>query len=268
MSDEDIEKRWQEFTALLRKTNRAGMEDLVHWLETKTDFKTSPASTRYHLNCKGGLLEHSLNVYYSLVEDFKVFHKLLQIPEDTLIISALLHDICKANTYITEMRNVKRGNEWVQEPFYRRYDTFSVGHGEKSVILAQHYIKLTPVEIMMIRWHMGYANRPQYDTEISEAYTEYPEALLLNWADEVATFLVEGNYEGVEKFSKAGFNNLFKGRSAVESLNILENSQTIQIDGVEYKLAPEDAVVDNIAVIQLRYNGQLVKVYKNDDLPF
>ena len=38
----------EEFLALLRKTNREGIEDLINFIEEKTDFFTSPASTRFH----------------------------------------------------------------------------------------------------------------------------------------------------------------------------------------------------------------------------
>lgn len=270
MSEEDIEKRWQEFVSLLRQAKRDGMEELIDWLGNRSDFKTCPASTKYHCNCKGGLLEHSLNVYHALKDDFKVFIDILQIPEDTVIISALLHDICKANIYITEMRNVKKNNEWVQEPYYKVDDPLPLGHGEKSVILAQRYIKLTAVEVMMIRWHMGYADRPQYDVPISEAYTKFPQTLLLNWADEVSTFMIEGNYDGMEKFEHCGYNDLFKGRSATESLKELNKPKTINIDGFEYELAPIDAVVDNNEIITVTFNNQLVKVYapEGDGLPF
>lgn len=271
MNNEDIEKYWQEYVSLLRKTGREGIESLITWLGEKSDFKYAPASTKYHLNCKGGLMIHSLNVYYSLIDDFKHFVELFEIPEDTLIISALLHDICKANTYITEMRNVKKDGEWVQEPFYKTDDPFPIGHGEKSVIIAQNHIKLTSLEVMMIRWHMGYADRPQYDVPISEAYTKFPQALLLNWADCVSTFMLEGNYDGMEKFKHAGYNDLFEGRSVVDSLRIKTQPKRIKVDGFEYDVAPEDAIVDNENIILVNaYTGQQVKVYAphRDGLPF
>ena len=41
---------------------REGLDKLIDWLE-KSDFFEAPASTKYHGNYAGGLLEHSLNVY-------------------------------------------------------------------------------------------------------------------------------------------------------------------------------------------------------------
>lgn len=55
-------KNKERFIELLRSTKREGIEELIAWLET-TDFYIAPASTRFHGNYEGGLLEHSLNVY-------------------------------------------------------------------------------------------------------------------------------------------------------------------------------------------------------------
>ena len=62
----------EEFIELLRSTKREGIENLLNFLE-KSDFYTAPASTRFHGNYEGGLVEHSLKVYEILkhkVEDF------------------------------------------------------------------------------------------------------------------------------------------------------------------------------------------------------
>ena len=52
----------EEFIELLKSTNREGMGNLLNFLE-KSDFYKAPASTRFHGNYEGGLLEHSLKVY-------------------------------------------------------------------------------------------------------------------------------------------------------------------------------------------------------------
>ena len=47
---------------------REGAKELLEYLtdESKCDFFSSPASTRYHGAYEGGLLEHSINVYKCL----------------------------------------------------------------------------------------------------------------------------------------------------------------------------------------------------------
>ena len=88
----------EEFIELLRSTKREGIENLLNFLE-KSDFYTAPASTRFHGNYEGGLLEHSMKVYEILQEKVKNAPIALNIPPETLIIVPLLHDLCKANFY-------------------------------------------------------------------------------------------------------------------------------------------------------------------------
>ena len=53
-----------------RYVTRPGSEKLLDWLDTKTDFFTAPASTRFHGAYDGGLCAHSLNVYRVLRSSF------------------------------------------------------------------------------------------------------------------------------------------------------------------------------------------------------
>ena len=66
---EAMEENKKVFLDLLKSVDRKGIDSLIDYLETKTDFYTAPASTKYHNNCIGGLLAHTLNVY----ESFKKF---------------------------------------------------------------------------------------------------------------------------------------------------------------------------------------------------
>ena len=70
-----------------------------------TDFFTAPASTRFHAAYEGGLLDHSLNVYNVLIS--KHFNPETDDLESYTIVS-LLHDLCKAGFYKTELRNRKK----------------------------------------------------------------------------------------------------------------------------------------------------------------
>ena len=112
----------EEFISLLRSTNRKGIEDLIAYLET-TDFYDAPASTRYHNSKPMGLLKHSLNVYRALKE----INGIEKYQEDTIILVSLLHDICKIGFYTMSMRNVKKGNAWVCEPYYTVDDKTPLG---------------------------------------------------------------------------------------------------------------------------------------------
>lgn len=187
METKKIQKMWEEYKNLLLSTKRPGIEELVDWLDN-SDFKVAPASTRYHGNYEGGLLEHSLTVYKEAIRQ-KDLIKLFNVPEDTLIITALLHDICKVNFYTQEMRNVKENGAWIQKPFYKVDDLFPIGHAEKSVIITQQFIKLNEVEIAMIRNHMG-AFKDDL-TNVSLLFNKFPEALIIHIADMLATYVIE-----------------------------------------------------------------------------
>ena len=54
-------KRFKEI--FVSQIDRPGAADLIAWLES-TDFFTAPASTKHHGAFPGGLVGHSLNVYY------------------------------------------------------------------------------------------------------------------------------------------------------------------------------------------------------------
>lgn len=188
--DKEAQKRLaDDFVELLRTTNRDGIEELIRYLQEETDFFTAPASTKYHGAFAGGLLMHSINVCAELRLDpnSKVY------PTETLIIVALLHDICKANCYRTEKRNVKENGGWVEKQIYVFEDELPLGHGEKSLYLASKFIKLSDEEAAAIRWHMGAFDCAFRggDRGLNAAYEKYPLAVLLHMADMRATYPVE-----------------------------------------------------------------------------
>lgn len=176
----------KEYLELLRGTNREGIEKLIEFLE-KTDFFTAPASTKYHNNFEGGLLQHSLNVY-------KALEKLAgdKYPEETIRIIALLHDVCKVNFYKVDYRNKKdETGQWIKEPYYTTDDMMPLGHGEKSVMIISEFIKLTKEELYSIRWHMGgYEPKENYGY-ISKTFEKYPLAVYTHMADLMATYIME-----------------------------------------------------------------------------
>ncbi len=176
----------EEIIKLLRSTNRDGMENLIEFLE-KSDFFKAPASTRFHGDHEGGLAEHSFKVYEILKD--KVKNSALDIPEETIIISSLLHDICKTNFYKIDYRNAKNSlGVWEKVPYYTVEDTIPYGHGEKSVMMITEYIKLTNNEKYAIRWHMGFSEPKELYITLGQAFTKYPLALLLHEADLEATY--------------------------------------------------------------------------------
>lgn len=181
LTQDRIESNKQTILELLRKTSRPGMDRLLDWIENKSDFFIAPASTKYHLACEGGLAEHSMNVYRLLAG--KVSSGLLDLPDDTVIITALLHDLCKVNFYVRETKNVKEGTKmgpygkpvanWVEKEVWAINDTLPIGHGEKSCYLIQSYIRLKEEEFAMIRFHMG-SDRNGYPDPLQKQLRSIP----------------------------------------------------------------------------------------------
>lgn len=187
---------------LLNSTGRKGMDRVIKYLE-ETDFFIAPASTKYHSNYEGGLAEHSLNVYELFSEKNKRFD--LGLSEETVTIVALLHDICKVNFYNKqELWRKNDKNRWESYIGYKVIDDFPIGHGEKSVIMLQSFIRLTKEEMLMIRWHMGNTEPKELMMHIGNAYNMVPAAAALHTADMEASFLLEKHVEPGEN-GQVGF---------------------------------------------------------------
>ena len=190
------------FRDLLLSTKREGMDNVIIRLEELGFFK-APASTKFHLNYEGGLLEHSMNVCDMALELRDLMFKKKDglhdaLPKESVIIAALLHDVCKADVYKPAIKRQK--NEygvWCDVPGYDvDYSNFPLGHGEKSVIwLLQNGLKLTEDEIMAIRWHMGAWDLSLHSYEAQKNFVEAgshsPLVPLLQTADTLAALIVE-----------------------------------------------------------------------------
>ncbi len=180
--------------------SRPGSDKLLEYLlSSSSDFFTAPASTRYHGNYEGGLVEHSLNVYDCLV-DYLSREKVkndfnLSYSDETIAIVSLLHDLCKINVYKAGFRNTKDENgKWIQVPNYTFEDLLPYGHGEKSVYIISGFMRLTREEAFAIRYHMGFSGE-ENKTTVGNALEMFPLALAINIADMEATFLLEGENE-------------------------------------------------------------------------
>jgi 23S rRNA maturation-related 3'-5' exoribonuclease YhaM len=96
----------EKFNKAMEFISRDGLQDFIKWLENETDFFTAPSSTAFHGNFIEGLLQHSVNVLEFAIHNFNILVK--KKPEyehlrESLIISAIFHDVCKTNQYkITE----------------------------------------------------------------------------------------------------------------------------------------------------------------------
>lgn len=197
-----VQENKDEFCRLLRSTKREGVEYVIEDLENLGFFE-APASTRFHLCNRGGLVEHSLNVCKAALELLPIMHRMRpdlkdSLREDSVILCSLLHDVNKAEIYKPVVK--KRKNAMGVWEDFDSYDVdfsnFPMGHGEKSVIvLLLSGLQLHDDEMLAIRWHMAAWDLAFQSAEaksnINAARDKYPLCGLIQCADTLAANILE-----------------------------------------------------------------------------
>lgn len=194
--EKTIEEFRNEYIDLFKKhITREGADALLDYLKNHSDFFSAPASGRRHSSYEGGLVVHSLNTYNRfknkiLLEYGENYQQ--TISDESIAIISLLHDVCKVNTYTVDYRNQKVDGQWIQVPYYAYNNSLPYGHGEKSVYIISGFMRLTREEAMAINWHMGgFDPRSQIGTDMSEAFSRFPMAVMFHVSDLEATYLDE-----------------------------------------------------------------------------
>ena len=193
----------EQFIGALSATGRKGIDVVLDKLE-EAGFFDAPASSRFHLSCKGGLLEHSLNVYRAALmvreQILKVRPELEeQLPLDSVAICTLLHDTCKCDIYKEGILSRKNADGYWEKYVGYQVDYnmgLPLGHGEKSVILLLSWgLELKPEEMLAIRWHMSAWDIPMQSPEHKESFNAAkaltPLVSLVQTADGIASGLLE-----------------------------------------------------------------------------
>ena len=218
LTDEQIEYNKNRFLNIVQSITREGvnMERLIAQLNG-SDFFEAPASAIYHNAFRGGLCDHCLNVYDTLVSFCEAIYPdevdelgnfvatTCPYSEDTLKIVALFHDFDKMNKYERTVQNKKIYSEtgskydemgkydWVSVPGYKRKDskdTFFIGsHAENSVYMTETFIPLSSEEHAAILAHGSVYENPKMDS--TGIFSRYHLACLLHVADLTSTMVVE-----------------------------------------------------------------------------
>ena len=213
-TDEQLANMKSEFIELINSIEREGFKKdaLLAKLES-SDFYVAPASTKFHNHIKGGLLDHSLNVYYnlkSLVERKGLKDK---ISEDSIKIVGLLHDLAKINYYKIFYKNEKHYSDygskrdeggkfdWVAVQGYTTLDDsekFIFGNHEQTCqYMISVYVPLTYVESIAILHHHGGKGYDSAPDNVNGVFNRYPLAVLLHIADMLSAYIDESYDESV-----------------------------------------------------------------------
>lgn len=178
------EEQKNKIIGLLKQTGRENIDKVVEWMEQNRFFE-SPASISHHNRFYGGLATHSFEVYEEAVK--LNAEREAPLPEDSVVLCALLHDLCKSDLYYydKEARSTKKKPEVTAQ-----------GHGIRSVrILKSCGLPLSREEELAIWWHMGEHEEPFDQTEVYESTKGIPLCNLIRKADHEAAAKKEPKYE-------------------------------------------------------------------------
>ena len=123
MTNQEIKN---EIIKRLFETNREGIEDTIKYLEESDYFSTG---CHTHHIFSGGLARHSLETCNYALRNGS------NLPADSIVLAAILHDTCSAHSYVA--RHIHR-------------------HGSRSVRILREicHLKLTKEEYEAILLHM------------------------------------------------------------------------------------------------------------------
>lgn len=162
-------------------------DDMMEYLMAY-GFFTAPASTKYHGNYEGGLLEHSYMVTKFLLTLTQDNHLIWRKARSPFIVG-MFHDLCKIDQYRHPASDLVVDGMLLPDPSKWEYnpDTLLKGHGDKSVMLLSQFYTLTDEEIMCIRYHMGAFTDKSEWNDYTRAVRNYPNVLWTHQADMLAS---------------------------------------------------------------------------------
>jgi hypothetical protein len=228
LTEEQIKQNKEKFIELVKSISIEGanIDGLISFLEG-SDFFNAPASTQYHSSFKGGLCQHSLNVYSNLtkiVDTFALEHKIIKstteegieveenliLPKyssDTLKIVGLLHDLSKVNFYEKYIQNKKMYSldgskqdemgryDWVSVESYKVIDSkdrmIAGSKGMNSFLLVSRFIPLEHEEVVALVNQYAGSNKSENTEDLPSILNKYNLAVYLHMADTISTYCTE-----------------------------------------------------------------------------
>ena len=196
-----------EFLTLAKKyIRRDGIEKLLAYLD-RSDFFVCPATTAYNLSVEGGLCQHSLNTFKTLIKHYygKPLEELTNEDEartfegdmtiESIAIVGLLASICKVDCYVKDFKNVKVNGRWEQQEYWRWDEKFIYpGRGSKSVYILQQYLRLYVEEAQAISFYLAGEDNlfaGVVDTTYRKVYEHSRLALYLHLSEMESTYLTD-----------------------------------------------------------------------------
>ena len=191
MGEQEVMQRYENLKSLVT-VQKEGFQKLMSFLESKTEWLKSPASTKFHLCKEGGLLEHSCNVAENLLRIKATLAP--HVSDESCVIVGLLHDLGKCgmpgNPQYIKNEPTDRQKQFgypasIPYAFNTKLTYLSVPI--RSIYYVLKFLNLTEEEVQAIVYHDG-----QYvDDNASVATKEMPLTLMLQFADTWSSFVTE-----------------------------------------------------------------------------
>jgi hypothetical protein len=199
-------ERFVELMAQCRdeRTRRLGhkmgdqIQDLVQFLTSRTNWMSTPASTKYHLAVEGGLVIHSVNVTETAIR----LRDLLMpaIPIDSVILCGMCHDAGKiysqanpdgtiAPRYIPNI--LTGGRQSDAKPYDYNKGGNEISLTVKDLLIPLRFVDMSDAEMQAIL----YADGPFVTVNDSLRHNETPLACIIHWADYFEGHIVEGDID-------------------------------------------------------------------------
>ncbi|HPD60225.1 MAG TPA: HD domain-containing protein [Thermodesulfobacteriota bacterium] len=169
------------------KTREKEVRSFLAFLQEKTSWLTSPASTRFHNNFEQGLLRHSILVSELLLQLKEIWSP--DINNESCVICGLFHDVGKVGLpgKPLYLPNPEGRSKCGEKKYTINPDLVYLGLGVRSLLLVNKFIPLSEDEAQAIAYHDG-----QYIEENKQiAHREEPMTLLLSYADNWAGEVLE-----------------------------------------------------------------------------
>lgn len=164
----------EKFENLARMTEKANIENLIQYCKD-SDFYTAWASSSYHLNMQGGLLQHSLNVCEYAMTLWNSFNS--KVSLQSVIFCSLFHDLGKSGLKGDEYyvpNTLKSGNISGTKPIKINPKLRIKNHAMRSVLTLSKFVDMTEDEKVCIISHDGF-----YQAENRQAMLDVFELLYL-----------------------------------------------------------------------------------------
>lgn len=175
------------FNKELKKTQRAGIPDLIDYME-EGGFYTAPCSGAHHLAKEGGLLEHSLNVLDLARKLNRAWGE--PVNDISLVIVCLLHDLGKMGDHGKPNYTpyiLKDGSQSTAKPYVTNSELVYLPHEVRSVMIAERFVVLSEQEEQAILFHNGLYSTFKYEIPGKET----PLYTILHFSDMWASRVTE-----------------------------------------------------------------------------